>query len=168
MMNPSLVAVSIDEPEPVSDDKAELEKLVTSSDTDLDKIVKFESCYSVMIPETFLSSGISTADIVADNPVYHIDLCNLHDDKTVIAGSKTKTYRLNKVNTAVVYDDYPQAQMDGGAGVSVISLVSLLHNVKYFNDKFKSRDRIHGTTLREIITPHAVGLMKVRSLTRQE
>ena len=57
-----------------------------------------------MIPQTFLSSSISTIDVVADN---HIDLGNLHDDKTVITGSKTKTYRLSKVNTTVFYDDSP-------------------------------------------------------------
>ena len=35
-ISPSLIAVSIDEPEPVSDDEAELEKVVVSSATDLD------------------------------------------------------------------------------------------------------------------------------------
>ena len=165
--SPNLVVVSINEPAPVPDNEAELEKLVASSDAGLDEVIKFRSLCSVMIPETFLSSGISTADVVSDNLVYHIDLSNLHDDKTVVTGSKTKTYRLNKVNTAVVYDDYPQAQMDGGAGVSVISLVSLLHNVKYFNDKFKSCVRMHGATLREIITPRDIGSMRVCALTRQ-
>ena len=63
-----------------------------------------------MIPETFLSTGISTADVVTNN---HIDLGSLYDDETVVAGSKTKTYRLNKVDTTVFYDDSPQAQMDG-------------------------------------------------------
>ena len=57
--------------------------------------------------------------------------------------------------------------MDGGAGVSVTNLVSILHNVKYFNAKFKSRARIHGATSKEIITPTAVGSMRVRALTRQ-
>ena len=112
-VSPSLVAVSIDEPVLVPDNKAELEKLVESSDADLDEVIKFGSLCSVMIPETFLSSGISTADVVADNPAHHIDLGNLHDDETVVAGSKTKIYRLNKVDTTVFYDDSPQAQMDG-------------------------------------------------------
>ena len=87
----SLVAVSINEPEPVSNDKDALEKLVASSDADLHEVIKFGSLCLVMIPETFLSSSISTANIVADNPVYHIDLGNLHDDNTVVAGSKSKT-----------------------------------------------------------------------------
>ena len=106
-VSPSLVAVSIDEPEPVSDDEAELEKLVASSDADLDEVIKFGSLCLVTIPETFLSCGISTANVVADNPVYHIDLGTLHDDKTVVAGSKTKTYHLNKVDTTLFYNDSP-------------------------------------------------------------
>ena len=106
-VSPSLVSVSIDEPVPVPDDEAELEKLVESSDADLNKVIKFGSLCSVMIPETFLSSGIYTADVVANIPVHHIDLGNLHDDETFVAGSKTKTYRLNKVDTTVFYDDSP-------------------------------------------------------------
>ena len=59
--------------------------------------------------------------------MYHVDLGTLHDDETAVAGSKTKTYRLNKIDTTLFYDDSPQAQMNGGAGVSVTNLVSLLH-----------------------------------------
>ena len=164
-VSPSLVAVSIDMPEHVSDDEAELEKLVASSDADLDEVIRFGSLCLVMISETFLSCGIPTADVVADNPVYHIDLGTLHGDETVVAGSKTT--RLNKINTTMLYDDSPQAQMDGGAGVSVTNLVSILHNVKYFNTKFKSRVCMLGATSKEIITPTAVGSMRVRALTRQ-
>ena len=89
-VSPTLVAVSIEEPEQVPDEEAELEKLVASSDAELDKVVKFSSLYLVVIPETFLSCGISTADVVANNPVHHIDLGNLHDDEIVVAGSKAK------------------------------------------------------------------------------
>ena len=65
--SPNLVVVSINEPAPVPDNEAELEKLVASSDADLNEVIKFRSLCSVMIPETFLCSGISTVDIVADN-----------------------------------------------------------------------------------------------------
>ena len=162
---PSLVAVSIDEPEAIPDEELELEKLVESSDSELDEIVRFGSLCSVMIPETFLSCGISTADVMADNPVYHIDLGTLQDEETVVTGSKT--INLNKLDTTIFYDDSPRAQMDGGAGVSVTNLVSILHNVRYFNSKFKSRVRMHGATSKEIITPHAVGYMRVRALVKQ-
>ena len=108
-ISPCLVAVSINEPESVSDDEIELENLVASNDADLDEIIKFGNLCSVMIPETFLSSGISTANVVADNPVYHIDLGNLHDDETVLVGSKSKTCRINKVDTTLFYNDSPRA-----------------------------------------------------------
>ena len=119
-----------------------------------------------MIPETFLSCGISTADVVADNPVYHIDLGTLQDEKTVVAGSKI--INLNKLDTILFYDDSPRAQMDGGAGVSVTNLVSILHSVRYFDAKFKSHVWMHGATSKEIITPRAVGFMRVRALVKQE
>jgi len=77
---------------------------------------------------TFLSCGISTADVMADNPVYHIDLGTLQDEDTVVTGSKS--INLNKLDTTIFYDDSPRAQMDGGAGVSVTNLVSILHNPK--------------------------------------
>ena len=108
-VSPSLVAVTIDEPEPVPDEGAELEKLVASSDVDLDKIIKFGSLYSVMVLDTFLSSGISTADVVAGDLVYHIDLGNLHDDETVVVGNKSKIYYINKVDTTLFYNDSPRA-----------------------------------------------------------
>ena len=99
-----------------------------------------------MIPETFLSAGISIAYIVTNNPVYHIDLGTLYDDETIIAGSKDEIYRLNKVNTTICYDHPLQAQIDSGAGVSVTNMISLFHNVKFFNAKFKSNVRIYGAT----------------------
>ena len=42
----SLVDVSINEPVPVSDNKAELKKLVESSDVDFDEVIKFGSLCS--------------------------------------------------------------------------------------------------------------------------
>ena len=49
--------------------------------------------------------------------------------------------------------------MDGGVGVSVTNLVSILHKVKFFNAKFKSCALMHCATSKEIITPCDVGLM---------
>ena len=106
-VSPSLVAFYIDDPVPVLDDKAELDKLVESSDADLHKIIKLRCLCSVTIPETFLSGRISTANIVADNSVYHNDLDNLHNNETIVARCKNKTYCLTKVDTTVFYDDSP-------------------------------------------------------------
>ena len=118
-----------------------------------------------MLPEMFLPCGISTADVVADNLVYHIDLITLQDKETVVAGSKI--LNLNKMVTTLFYDDSPRAQMDGGAGVCVTNLVSILCNVQYFNAKFKSHVRIHGATSKEIITPRVVVYMRVQALVKQ-
>ena len=51
--------------------------------------------------------------------------------------------------------------------MSVTDLVSILHNVWYFDAKFKSRVCMHGATSKEIITPRAVGFMRVRALVKQ-
>lgn len=120
-----------------------------------------------MIPETFLSASIQTADIVANNSVHHIDFGTLYDDETVVTGSKRKINRLNKVNASIFYDNYLQAQMDGRASVSISNLTSLLHNFKFFSVKFKSNVRMYGATSKQIITPRVVRYMRVRVLTRQ-
>ena len=57
--------------------------------------------------------------------------------------------------------------MNSRASVSVINLISLLHNVKFFNAKFKSNVCMHGATSKQIITPGAIGYMRVCALTRQ-
>ena len=120
-----------------------------------------------MILETFLSAGISTADIVVNSSVHHIDLGTQHNNETIVAGSTSKIYCLNKVNATVFYDDSPWAQMDSGAGVSVTNLISLLHNVKFFNTKFKINVCMYGVTSKLISTPRAVGYMRICVLTRQ-
>ena len=120
-----------------------------------------------MIPRTFLSTGISTADIAVNNLVHHIDFGTLHDEETVANGSKSKMYCLNKVDATVFYYDFSLAQMDCGNGVSVINLISLLYNVKFFDAKFKSNVCMHDATSKLIITPRVIGYMRVWVLTRQ-
>ena len=157
-ISPSLVAVSVDDTVSVPDDEAEFKKLFKSSDEDLDEVIRLESLCSVMIPKTFLSAGISTADNVANNPVHH---------KTIVAESKSKIYCLNKVDATFFYDDSPWAQMNDGTSVSVTNLISLLHNVKFFNAKFKSNVYMHDTTSKLIIILRAVEYIRVHALTRQ-
>ena len=55
--------------------------------------------------------------------------------------------------------------MDGWVGGSVTNLVSLLHNVKFFDTKFKSHVCMHGFTSKKIITSCAVEYMRVHALT---
>ena len=124
-----------------------------------------EVCVQLWFPIHF-SAGISTTNLVANNPVYYIDLGDLYDDETVVAGSKSKVYCLNKVDATIFCDSF-WAQIDNRVGVSILNLISLLHNVKFFNMKFKINVCIHGITSKQIITPHAVGYMRICALTRQ-
>ena len=57
--------------------------------------------------------------------------------------------------------------MDGRAGVSITNRISLLHNVKLVDAKFKSNICMNGATSKLIITPRAVEYTKVHALTRQ-
>lgn len=82
-VSPKLVVVSSDEHVPVPDNEAELERLVES-----DEIICFGSRCSVIIPQTFCATGISTVGIVPDNPVHHIDPGALHNDKKIVAEKK--------------------------------------------------------------------------------
>ena len=68
-----------------------------------------------MIPKTFLSACISTADIVADNPVHHIDLGTLQHDETIVAESKSKIYCFNKVDVTIFSDDSPPSSNGRGS-----------------------------------------------------
>ena len=95
-----------------------------------------------------------------------ITLTLVHDDETVVAGSKGKIYCHNKVDAIISYDNSPQAQMDGGAGVSITNLSSTLHNVKFCNTKFKNNVCMLGATSKQIITSRAVGYTRVPALTR--
>ena len=106
-VSPKIVSVSVYEPVPSPDNEAELENLAESSDGHLDEVIHFGSLCSVMIPETFFSAGISTADIVANNPVHQIALGTLYGDETVVTESKSKIYLLNKVDVTIIFDDAP-------------------------------------------------------------
>ena len=166
-VSPSLVAVSIDEPIPVLNDEAELEKLVESSDRDIDEVICFRSLCSVMIPEIFLSAGTSTADIVANNPVYHITLVLYMITRPLLLKIKVKTIFSIQLMPLSFMMTPLWAQMDSEASMSVTNLINLLHNVKFFDVKFKSNVCIHGVTSKLMITPRAVECMRVCALTRQ-
>ena len=128
IMEPVLVAVTIQPA--VVDEDAELEKLVASSDADLEDIVRFGSLCSVLIPDYCLSTGISTADVFGDNPA---DMDCSPDDDTITTGNI-----LSKINCPdhVVFYDEPRAQMDGGAKTTVTNMLALLHDVRFFGQNF--------------------------------
>ena len=129
-------------------------------------VIHFGSLCSVIIPDAFLSTSTVTVDIVADEPIHHIDLGTLQDDDTVVAGSCV--YHINHVDATVFYDDEPRAQMDGGAGVLVTNFLSILHSVKFFNVNFKSKVHVHRATSKDVITLQAVGYMRVCGLVEKK
>ena len=53
---------------------------------------KIQKTIFLTISDTILFICISIANIVAANPLYHIDFGNLHNNETIVAGSKCKTY----------------------------------------------------------------------------
>ena len=57
--------------------------------------------------------------------------------------------------------------MECGVVVSIANLISLLHNIKFFNANFKSNVRMYGATSKKIITPRAIGYTRVCALIRQ-
>ena len=73
----------------------------------------------------------------------------------------------NPVDKFCFYDD-PRAQMDGGAKCSVINIVEILQDVKWFNIKDKAPVRIQGATSGNIIVPSAQGRLQVQAYTKQE
>ena len=84
----TLVAVSVD-PLIIKqvNKEAELEKLIESSDSDLEVVIYFGSFCPITTPDNFLSAGISTANVVADEPIYRVSIGTLQHNETVVAGS---------------------------------------------------------------------------------
>ena len=89
----------------------------------------------------------------------------IHNDDTVVAGFTI--YPINNVDATVFYDNKPCAQMDGGASVSDTNLLNILHNVKFFFAKFKSKVCMHGATSKEVITAWDVGYIQVKAIVKE-
>ena len=101
-------------------DEAELEKLIDSTEDDLDDVIAYKSLATVIVPD-FVLNGAATSDVFGDD--YYGDDHEANCDVTVTAGIN----QLNN-NDTVFYDEV-RAQMDGGAKVSVTNLLHMLHNV---------------------------------------
>ena len=74
---PTLTTVSVDDPVLIPDDEVGLDKIVESSDSNLDKVICFGSLCYVSLLDILLSTSISTVDVVIDGPIRHIDLGTL-------------------------------------------------------------------------------------------
>jgi hypothetical protein len=140
------------------EDDAELEKLIDSTEDDLDDAIAYKSLSTVTVPN-FVVNGIATSDVLGDD--YYGDDHETNCDATVTAG-------VNKIdnNESIFYDEI-RAQMDGGAKVSVTNLLMLLHNVKFYSSKFKCKIRMHSATSKTIMQPLAEGYLRVPAMTSE-
>ena len=57
--------------------------------------------------------------------------------------------------------DEAWAQIDPGAKTAVTNLVSLLHNDRFFDKKFKCPVRMKGATSKWLIKPEAIGYLRI-------
>jgi hypothetical protein len=140
------------------EDDAELEKLVDSTEDDLDDVIAYKSLSTVTVPD-FVVNGIATSDILGDD--YYGDDHENNCDATVTAD-------VNKIgNNESIFYDKIRAQMDGGPKISVTNLLMLLHNVKLYSSKFKCKIRTHGARSKTIIQPLAEGYLRVPVMTSE-
>jgi hypothetical protein len=95
-----------------------LEKLIDSTEDDLDDVIAYKSLATVTLPD-FVVSGIATSDVFGDD--YYGNDHEANCDETVTAG-------INKLgnNNETLFYDVARAQIYGGAKVSVTNLLALL------------------------------------------
>ena len=119
-----------------------------------------------MIPQTFLSAGISTRDIVAKNLIYIIlalVLCTMIQPFLLEINVKS-IISTRSMSLSFMMISLRHKHMAELAGVSVKCIISLLHHAKFSNTKFKSNVPLHGATFKLIVTSDAVGYTRVRAL----
>jgi hypothetical protein len=140
-----------------NNDEAALEKLINSTEDDLDDVIAYKSLATVPMPDSIIS-GIATSDVFGDD--YYGDDHVTNCDETVTVG----TNKLGHNSETLFYDEV-RAQIDGGAKVSVTNLLTLLHKVKFYSTNFKCKIRMHGATSKDIIQPLAEGYLRVPAMT---
>ena len=86
-----------------------------------------------------------------------VEICTV-DDATI--GKENLSH--NTADQMRFYDD-PRAQMDGGARCSVTNLIDILHDVEFYDEKFKAPIKMKGATSEEIIVPEAEGKLRIQA-----
>ena len=119
---------------------------------------------AVEIPDFFISGGLADAEVYRDTKGQEEDISEkqetlLPDDETV---------KINNVSDKEerTFFDFPRAQIDGGAKSSVTNLLEVLHDVRWYNDKFKCPVYMRGATSKKLIIPKAIGKLRVQANTR--
>jgi len=151
---------------------AEVIRRIEAMDASKDDPEEYEevNLSSIEIPDRFISGGLAEAE------VYH----DFEDDKAEEEYLKTKleredivlpddeTVQVNNISEKenIQFFASPRAQIDGGAKSSVTNILEYLHDVKWFNDKFKCRVYMRGATSKKLIVPKAIGMLRVRANTQ--
>ena len=111
---------------------------------------------SVEIPDEFISGGSAESEVYRDDeePVY----IEPSLEEVILPDDDDDTIKVNNVSEkeASQWFQYPRAQIDGGAKSSVTNLLQILHDVRWYDDKFKCPVYMRGATSKKLIIPRAI------------
>ena len=121
---------------------------------------------SVKIPDEFISGGMAESEVYRDDE--EPDYIEPTLTEVILPESDDDTVQVNNVSAkeAPQYFEYPRAQIDGGAKSSVTNLLQILHDVKWYDNKFKCPVYMRGATSKKLIIPRAIGKLRVQANTR--
>ena len=129
---------------------------------------------AIDIPDKYISGGFVDAEVYVDEDdkeqeeeCLQMKLEEEEREEIILPDDETvQIHNLsNKEDKDINFFDFPRAQIDGGAKSSVTNLLEILHNVKWYNDKFKCRVYMKGATSKKVIIPKAIGKLRVRANT---
>ncbi len=119
------------------------------------------------IPESFISGGLADAEVYRDDEDQELEV-NFNEAKEVVLPDD-ETVKVNNVSAnkeEPSFFDAPRAQIDGGAKSSVTNLLEVLHDVRWYDNKFRCPVYMRGATSKKLIIPKAIGKLRVRANTR--
>ena len=115
---------------------------------------------SIDIPNYFVDGGKSNSDILHEEDEHDdipFETCTVDDSTigmenvTCLSADQMRFY------------DCPRAQIDGGAKCSVTNILDILHDINFYDEKFKPPVKMKGATSEEIIVPEAEGYLRVQA-----
>ena len=105
------------------------------------------------------SNAVEFNDCFNENGEFIVD----NDEATAIVNNLTSVNWLEDPYKYRMYDG-ARAQMDGGAKCTVTNKLELLHDVRFYNRRFKPNKQMKGATLENVIVPVAEGYLKVPTI----
>ena len=100
---------------------------------------------------------LSIGGLVACQDVHEDDFVTVDNDTIVC----NEVYKIKDYEDKTIFYDEVRAQIDPGAKVAVTNLLSSLHRPIFFSKLRPCRVRMHGATSTNLITPEAVGFLRV-------